>query len=127
MTANLRDELERYLTAWGGAIVSNDADAISRYSLPDWLLVTPEGGPIDSDAFLKAVRSGDLTHDRFEVDVRRVVRLGDTAVAVALVRNSALYKRQPFTADEWATDIVVRRDGGWICALSALTPRIQAA
>lgn len=127
MTDNLREELDQYLKAWGNAIVSNDADAISRYSLPDWMLVTPEAGPIDSKVFFEALRSGDLTHDTFEVDVHRVAHLGETVVAVAHVRNSGMYKGTPFTADEWATDIFVKRDGGWICALSALTPRIQAA
>ena len=127
MTDNLRDELDEYLKAWGTAILSNDADVIARFSLTDWMLVTPEAGPIDSTVFFEALRSGDLTHDTFEVDVHRVVRLGDTAVAVAHVRNTGMYRGTPFTADEWATDVFVRRDGGWICALSALTPRMQAA
>lgn len=91
------------------------------------MLVTPEAGPIDSEVFYGALRTGDLTHDTFEVDVHRVVLLGDAAVAVAHVRNSGAYKGTPFTADEWATDVFVRRDGRWICALSALTPRVQAA
>ncbi len=127
MTDDLRDELDEYLKAWGTAIVSNDADAIARFSLADWMLVTPEAGPIDSEVFFEALRSGDLTHDTFEVDVHRSVRLGDTAVAVAHVRNTGTYKGTPFSADEWATDVFVRRNGGWICALSALTPRMQAA
>jgi ketosteroid isomerase-like protein len=127
MTDNLHEELNTYLKAWGDAIVSNDADAIARFSLSDWKLVTAEAGPIDSTMFFEAVRSGDLTHDTFEVDVHHVTRLGDTAVAVAHVRNTGHYKGTPFTADEWATDVFIRRDGGWICVLSALTPRIQAA
>jgi ketosteroid isomerase-like protein len=127
MTDDLRNDLDEYLKAWGDAIVSNDADAIARFSLADWRLVTPEAGPIDSAVFLEAVRSGDLTHDTFEVDVHYVSMLGDAAVAVAHVRNSGTYRGTPFSADEWATDVFVRRDGGWICALSALTPRIQAA
>jgi ketosteroid isomerase-like protein len=127
MTDDLREELDTYLKAWGDAIVSNDADAIARFSLDDWKLVTPEAGPIDSTVFFEALRTGDLTHDTFEVDVHHVARFGDAAVAVAHVKNSGMYKGTPFTADEWATDIFVLHDGSWICALSALTPRIQAA
>ena len=127
MTDNLQTELDNYLKEWGEAIVSNDADAIARFSLAEWKLVTPESGPVDSKDFLDAVRSGDLRHDTFEVEVQHVSRLGETAVAVAHVRNSGTFRGTPFTADEWATDVFVRRDGGWVCAFSALTPRIQAA
>jgi ketosteroid isomerase-like protein len=123
MNDELKAELDQYLKAWGKAIVANDTEAISRFSSDDWVIVSPEAGAIESNLFLDAVRSGDLTHDTFEVEVQRVVACGNAAVAVAHVKNSGAYQGTAFTADEWATDVFVRKDGGWTCVVTALTPR----
>jgi ketosteroid isomerase-like protein len=127
MSDELRAELEGELKAWGKAIVANDAEAIGGFATEDWVLVTPEGGPIDSSMFLGAVRSGALTHDTFEVEVQRALDYGEVAVAIAHVTNSGSYQGAPFTADEWTTDVFVRRDGRWTCALTALTPRTEVS
>jgi ketosteroid isomerase-like protein len=119
----LREELSQLLWDWGEAIVSNDAAAIGRFAADGWVLVDPQGGPIDSDRFLDAVASGALRHESFEAEVQRVSAFGDVAVVIAHVRNNGSYKGSPFSADEWATDVFVRQDGGWRCALTALTPR----
>jgi hypothetical protein len=36
--------------------------------------------------------------------------------------NTAEFGGQTFDADEWTTDVLVRRDGRWLCVLSHITP-----
>jgi ketosteroid isomerase-like protein len=126
MSDDLKGDLDRLLKAWGRAIVSNDATEIGRFAADEWVLVDPQGGPVDSSAFLGAVSSGDLAHDSFEVEVERAFAYGEVAVSIAHVRNTGAYRGTPFSADEWATDIFVRRNGAWLCVVTALTPRMVA-
>ena len=51
---------------------------------------------------------------------------GDVAVVVAHGTNRGQWQGSPFEADEWVTEVFVRRDGGWRCAVSALTPNCAA-
>ncbi|MFG1783270.1 DUF4440 domain-containing protein [Rhodococcus oryzae] len=46
---------------------------------------------------------------------------GDTAVFTARVTNTAHYAGQQFDADEWTSDLFVRRGGRWLCVLTHIT------
>lgn len=122
-----RREFQALLDDWAAVIVANDADRIAAFAEPDWELVTPESGPMPLDRFLAVVRDGSLTHSEMTFDVRSVRRHGDTAVVVAHGTNHGEWNGEPFSADEWVTELFVRRDGHWRCALSALTPNQAAA
>lgn len=50
----------------------------------------------------------------------------DTAVVLAHGTNHGAWRGEPFAADEWVTEIFVRRDGRWRCSMSALTPNYAA-
>jgi 6-phosphogluconolactonase (cycloisomerase 2 family) len=52
----------------------------------------------------------------------RVKVYGETAVFSARVVNTAHFGAQQFDADEWTTDVFVKRDGRWLCVLSQITP-----
>ncbi|MEX5265640.1 nuclear transport factor 2 family protein [Kocuria sp. CPCC 205268] len=120
--ADDRKEFQALLDDWAAAIVANDADRIASFAEPDWELVTPESGPVPLDRFLDAVRSGNLTHSDMTFDVLSVRRHGALTSVVAHGTNHGQWNGAPFRADEWVTEIFVRRDGRWSCALSALTP-----
>jgi hypothetical protein len=45
----------------------------------------------------------------------------DTAVLTARVTNTAHHAGQRYDADEWTTDVFVRREGRWRCVLSQIT------
>jgi uncharacterized protein (TIGR02246 family) len=115
------DELSSVLAAFDEAIVSNDADAIARFVEPDWLFVGPHG-TFRGDQFLQSVASGRVTHDAMASDVCDVRIYGDVAVVTARVHNSGTFDGAAFTNDEWSTDVYVRRDDGWRCSLTHLTP-----
>ena len=110
---------------WAAAMVANDADRIGSYMADDWVIVSERGISTKED-FLAFVRSGQLTHSMFEmVGDARIREYGDTAVLSARVVNTAHFGGQQFDADEWTTDVFVRRDGKWLCALSHITSAIK--
>lgn len=120
----LRRELEKLEREWSQAIVSNDAEAIGSFMADEWLIVG-QSGITDKKSFLSLVASGDLTHEMMEGDVKKVMDYNDVAIVIARVVNTGHYKGQPFTADEWATDVFARREGCWRCVLTHLTPAVN--
>lgn len=114
-------ELVSVSDAWAEAIVSDDADRIAGFMADDWVIVSDSGISARED-FLAVVRSGDLTHSAMDrVGDARIRVYGDTAVLTARVTNTAHHRGRRFDADEWTTDVFVRRDGRWLCVLSHIT------
>jgi len=115
-------ELVALMQDWNAAIVSNDADRIAAFMADDWVIVS-WSGVTTRDDFLSYVRSGALGHSRMEgVGEYRVRVYGDTAVLSVRVLSTAQYGGQDIDADEWTSDVFVRRDGRWRCALTHITP-----
>jgi ketosteroid isomerase-like protein len=106
--------------------VSNDAGRIAEFMADDWVIVS-DSGVTSAERFLAVIRSGELTHsDMVSAGGSRVRVYGDTAVVTARVTSTACYQGQWLDADEWTTDVFVRRDGRWLCTLThitAATPR----
>ncbi|MFI7579359.1 DUF4440 domain-containing protein [Kocuria kalidii] len=106
---------------WAEAIVANDADRIAAFVTQDWVLVS-DAGISPGQEFLDLVASGALTHSAMGVvGPTRVRVLGATAVLTARVTNTTHYRGQQFEADEWTTDVFVRRNGRWACELTHYT------
>lgn len=117
-----RQEILNLAEGWAKALVSNDARKIGSFISDDWIIVGQNGITGKRD-FLPFVESGDLTHEMMElVDEARVQIYGDTAVLTGRVTNNGHYKGEPFSADEWTTDVFLRREGRWLCVLSHITP-----
>ena len=106
--------------AWDQAMISNDAEAIGRFMADDWGIVSERGITTKKD-FLAVVASGDLTHETFKGKIISVCQYGDAAVLTGRVRNNGHYKGQPFSSDEWTTDVFVKRNGTWLCVHSHIT------
>jgi uncharacterized protein (TIGR02246 family) len=116
-------ELLALATAWAEAIVTNDAARIASYVTDGWVMVS-ESGVTSGRDFLARVAAGELTHSAMTtVGTTRVRIWSDTAVLTARIVNTAHYRGERFDADEWTTDVFVRRDGRWRCALSHYTAR----
>jgi len=109
------------------AIVANDADQIAIFAEPDWLLVTPEGGPVPLDRFPSVVADGALRHTAMAFELAQVRVFGDVAVVLARGTNQGTWQGAAFAADEWVTEVFVRRAHGWRCTMSGLTPAAFAA
>jgi ketosteroid isomerase-like protein len=110
--------LERELSQ---AIVKNDAGAVGRFLADDWIIIDPDGGIIDRARFLGVIESGALTHEMMGSDDTRVRIYGNTAIVTALTTTKGKFSGQVFTTQERATDVFVKQDGRWLCALSQLT------
>lgn len=117
-----RAALEAAEQAFNAAMVSNDPDRIAARITPDWILVTPESGPVPAAAMLQAIASGVLSHDHMEKCTHHMHLLGDVATVTGRGRNSGTFRGAPMAADEWITDVYRRIDGRWLCVLTHLAP-----
>lgn len=122
MSHRCLEEFVEITRDFGRALRSNDAWAIGGFLSRDWVLVTPEAGPVARQQFLQAVEEGILRHDTMEIEVVRVKVYGDTAIVTGRGRNTGTFKGHPIQADEWTTDIYRRIEGQWRCVLTQLTP-----
>lgn len=60
-----------------------------------------------------------MTHD-----VLLVRRLGpDVALVITHGHNTGSFQGEPIAADEWTSDVLVRKEDGWRCAVTQRTPR----
>jgi ketosteroid isomerase-like protein len=108
--------------AFNAAMISNDVDRIAACVSDDWLLVTPEAGPIQRKVIFDAIASGRLTHATMSKQAHHAQVVGDMAWVTGRGQNSGTFRGQPMQADEWITDVYHHRDGVWRCVLTHLTP-----
>jgi len=121
-TKQNEQELIALSETWAEAMVANDADRIGSFMADDWVMVSDRGISA-KEHFLGFVRSGQLTHCAFEMrGDARIKIYGDTAVLSCRVVNTAHFGGQQFDADEWTSDVFVKREGEWLCVLSHITP-----
>jgi uncharacterized protein (TIGR02246 family) len=122
----VRAELVAIEDDWARAIVSNDADRIAGFMADDWVIVS-DSGTTSRERFLGVLRSGALTHSAMVPAGESRVRVyGDVGVVTARVTSTAHYAGRQSDADEWTTDIFVRRDGRWLCVLTHITAATPA-
>jgi ketosteroid isomerase-like protein len=106
---------------WAAAIVSNDAARIASFMAEEWVIVS-ESGVSSKEQFLSVVASGELTHSAMKlVGEARIRAYGEVAVVTGRVTNTAHHLGRRVDADEWTTDVFVKRDGRWLCVLSHIT------
>jgi ketosteroid isomerase-like protein len=124
MTSEI-EEFTEIENAFNDAMVSNDVGRIADCISDDWVLVTPEVGPVSREGMLEAIASGRLTHDRMVKTLVRAKLYGDMAVVTGRGQNTGTFRGAPIAADEWITDIYRRIDGRWRCVLTHLTPAMN--
>jgi ketosteroid isomerase-like protein len=114
------DVFSALIADWNQAVVANDPNAIAAFAEPDWVFVG-DNGIFPGEQFLEAVATGQVSHDFMTSDVRDVRVYGDVAIVIARVRNRGEFEGNPFTLDEWSTDVFVRRGDRWRCSVTHLT------
>lgn len=127
MSDAIFDELAGVEDNFNRAMVSNDSARIAACVSDDWVLVTPEAGPISGTRILQVVETGALSHDSMTKDVKRVKVYGDIAIVTGRGQNTGAFNGQPIAADEWITDVYRKIDGRWLCVLTHLTPATGSA
>jgi len=111
--------------AFNAAMVSNDVERIGACMTEDWLLVTPEVGPLPRARILEVIRSGRLSHASMTKTATHAAVVGDMAWVTGRGRNTGSFNGTPIQADEYITDIYCRVGGRWLCMLTHLTPANQ--
>lgn len=114
----LADLEERF----NAAMLSNDVKRIAECTTEDWLLVTPEAGPIPRARILEVVDSGRLTHSSMTKVATHAAVVGDMAWVTGRGGNTGMFNGAPIQADEYITDIYRRVGLTWLCMLTHLTP-----
>lgn len=104
------------------AMVSNDVDEIARCITEDWILVTPEAGPVPRSRILDVIKSGMLRHLSMSKTVTHAAVVGDVAWVTGRGQNTGSFNGSPMEADEYVTDIYRRVGDDWLCMLTHLTP-----
>lgn len=117
-----RAQLEAAEQAFNEAMISNDTALIAECITPEWVLVTPERGPIPGKDILAIIGAGILTHETMTKSIVHVHVMGEVGTVTARGQNSGTFQGSPITADEWITDVYHRIDGRWRCVLTHLTP-----
>ncbi|MGC4972545.1 nuclear transport factor 2 family protein [Streptomyces sp. DT199] len=108
--------LARLAKSWAEVIVSDDPARIAESMADEWVIVSASG--IDP-----RVASGALTHAAMVLRTDPRVRVHvDTALVTCPVTDTAHCRGERYDADEWTTDVFVRRQGRWLCVLSHITP-----
>lgn len=115
-------ELEERFNA---AMISNDVALIAECITDDWLLVTPEAGPVPRTRILDVVGSGRLTHSSMTKVATHAAVVGDMAWVTGRGQNTGTFNGARIQADEYITDVYRRVDGTWRCMLTHLTPAQQ--
>ena len=121
-SAELLQEFRAVEERFNQAMVSNDPDEIAGCITDDWVLVNPESGPVNREVILGIIGNGMLTHTTMTKEVVRAERYGDVVVVTGRGHNTGTFQGTPIEADEWVTDVYVRVDNDWRCALTQLTP-----
>ncbi|MGI9327319.1 MAG: nuclear transport factor 2 family protein [Pseudomonadales bacterium] len=120
--SELLGEFQRIEDHFNAAMVSNDVDQIAQCITDDWALVNPESGPLDREVILNIIDNGMLSHSTMTKKVHRVKSYGDVTVVTGRGQNTGTFQGKQIRADEWITDVYVRTDAGWRCAITHLTP-----
>jgi hypothetical protein len=107
---------------FNSAMISNNPERISECITDDWLLITPEAGPVPRSRILGVVESGRLAHTTMTKVATRACVIGDVAWITGRGKNTATFDGIPIEADEYVTDIYRRVNGKWLCMLTHLTP-----
>ncbi len=114
----LADLEERF----NAAMISNDVKRIAECITADWLLATPEAGPIPRARILEVIGSGRLTHSSMTKVATYAAVVGDMAWITGRGQNAGTFNGAPIQADEYITDIYRRIGDTWFCMLTHLTP-----
>ncbi len=104
------------------ALVANDAEAVAASMTDDWVYVGPTGATPKTD-IIGWIATGRLAHHTMDTIGRpRVAVHGDTVLVTAHKESSGDWDGVAYTADEWISEVYVREDGRWRCALSQKCP-----
>jgi ketosteroid isomerase-like protein len=111
-------EIEAVIAAWDQALIANDAEAFARFVTDDWVFVSGDGITTKAD-IAGWIAAGRLAHHSMRAaSERRIAVHGETVIVTQRSLSTGAWDGAPYSADEWTTDVFIRKGGEWRCALS---------
>jgi ketosteroid isomerase-like protein len=108
--------------AWDAALVANDADAVASFMANEWVYVGETGATPKLDV-VGWIATGRLVHDSMRmVSQPRIAAYGDAAILAVRKASTGSWDGTLYAADEWISEMYVRRHGRWLCVLSHKSP-----
>jgi hypothetical protein len=114
-------EIVAFEEGFNAALAHNDVPALQRLLASDWTIVSGDGQIISRKSFLEVIASGDLKHNAMSSAEPAIRAYGTTALVTARAKSSGLYRGVEFHTDEIGTDVLIKRQGQWVCVLTQLT------
>jgi ketosteroid isomerase-like protein len=109
----VKDDILKLAQEFADAVLENDVKAIENMTADDWVVIDADGVFKDKAQFISGIKSRTLTRSKMASKEIRVRIYDDVAVITALSTSEGKYMGKPFTSNERATDVVVRKDGRW--------------
>ena len=121
-TTRLKDVLLACENEYLRAVQDKDGEAAARLTAPQSLVVSGRGAmKVDGEAIRRMVQQHDANR-QYAID-ESSVQVVQPAEDVAIIAYRLRTKLPGGgTADAYDTDVWVRRDGGWACALHVEVP-----
>ncbi len=112
------EELLAISAAWDAALVANDAGGVASFMADEWVFVSPSGITPKAE-LIELIAVGRLAHHAMEpVGPPRVAMHREMAILTARKASRGALDGVPYTADEWISEVFIRRDERWTCVLS---------
>jgi ketosteroid isomerase-like protein len=115
-------QIQGFIRQWADAELRSDLGALDRVLDAEFICVGPAGFVIDKGQYLAPRRSGDLTTRAFTWDDVQIRLFGDTAIAVGMQTQESAHQGRDSSGRFRATQVLVRRDGGWVTVGLHLSP-----
>jgi ketosteroid isomerase-like protein len=120
--ATIEEEIRAFGAALDEALIANDAAAIAPFFGDEWIFIGPNG-PTQKAHLVDWIATGKLAHHSMHsIGEPRIVVYGETVVASARRASTGLWEGVTYSADEWITEVYVRREGAWRCVISHKCP-----
>ncbi len=97
------------------------AAALGRLLAPEWVERTGSGVMTRAQA-IAMLESDTLAFESFTVTDLRVFVAGDVAIATSIAAVKGTQGGKPFSNSVRSTDVLARRDGGWVAAYTQNAP-----
>jgi hypothetical protein len=110
-----RTELERIEKATSAALIANDVKALGQMFAAEWRVVGADASVLTREQMFKALETGALKFESYEIGELDVRIYGDAAVVIGVGKPSVVWKGEKFNSRERFTDVFIRKDGRWQC------------
>jgi ketosteroid isomerase-like protein len=117
----IEEQVRAASAEWDRIIIGNDAEQAGSFMADDWVYVDSTGPTYRAD-LLGWIRDERLVHHSMRVvGGERLARIGDVVVLTALKASTGSWEGNPYSAQEWISQVWIETPAGWRCAFSQKT------